>query len=312
MGLLVDGEWRDSWYKPDGQGRFVRPETVFRSRVGGEDHPVAAGRYHLYVSWACPWAHRTLIARVLFGLQEAISFTSVDSYMTDQGWHFSDADGCAPDPLFGARYLREIYVKADPAYTGRVTVPILWDKSAGTIVNNESKEILRMLGEDFAPLGNGFTLIPEDLRGASDAMRDRISEPLNNGVYRAGFASSQDAYDAAVVDVFDILDAMEAVLARTRYLCGDRLVEADICAFTTLFRFDAVYHGHFKCNRRRIVDYPNLWGYLRDLYQTPGVAETCRLDHITQHYYRSHETINPTRIVPIGPDIDFTTPHGRG
>ncbi len=312
MGLLVDGVWHDTWYEPDKKGRFVRPDTVFRATVGGDGHPAEAGRYHLYVSWACPWAHRTLIGRALYGLQDVVTFNSVDAFMTDQGWHFSDADGCCPDPLFGARYLREVYVRADPRYTGRVTVPILWDRVAGTIVNNESKEILRIFGTAFAGLGNGSTLIPSDLREASDAMRDRIYQPLNNGVYRAGFARTQGAYDEAVRDVFAILDELEDVLGRARFLCGDRMTEADVCAFTTLLRFDPVYHGHFKCNRRRIVDYPNLWGFVRDVYQTPGVAETCRLDHITEHYYRSHETINPTRVVPIGPDLDYLEPHGRG
>ena len=312
MGLLVDGEWRDTWYRPDSEGRFVRPETVFRGAVGGDDHPAVAGRYHLYVSWACPWAHRTLIGRALYGLEDVLGFTSVSPFMTDQGWHFGGADGSPVEPLFGASHLRDIYRRADARYTGRVTVPVLWDKHVGTIVNNESKEILRMLGTSFAPMGNGFTLLPDDLREASDAMRERIYQPLNNGVYRAGFAASQSAYDAAVRDVFETLDALEVVLSRSRYLCGDRPTEADVCAFTTLFRFDAVYHGHFKCNRRRIVDYPNLWGFVRDIYQTPGVAETCRMDQITEHYYRSHESINPTRIVPIGPDLDFDAPHGRG
>jgi putative glutathione S-transferase len=308
MGMLVEGEWSDAWYKPDEKGRFVRPKTVFRDTVEAAE----AGRYHLYVSWACPWAHRTLIGRALYGLQDVISVNSVDSLMTDQGWHFSDTKDCPPDPQFGAEYLREIYVRADPKFTGRVTVPILWDKQATTIVNNESKEILRMLGTGFAALGNGFTLIPDDLREASDAMRDRIYEPLNNGVYRSGFARTQGAYDGAVREVFAILDELETILGKTRYLCGDRLTESDICAFTTLYRFDSVYHGHFKCNQRRIVDQPNLWGFLRDVYQTPGVAGTCRLDHITQHYYWSHETVNPTRIVPIGPELDFASPHGRG
>lgn len=320
MGMLVDGVWQTHNHFPtDSSGEFVRKPTTFRSAVtadGSSPFPAEAGRYHLYVSYACPWAHRTLIVRALRGLEEVVSVTSVDPYMGEDGWHFSDGPGCEPDPLLGAALLREVYVAADPQFTGRVTVPILWDKVAGTIVNNESTEIIRMLNEAFGPglaARPEVDLWPEGLREASDAMRERIYHRFNNGVYRAGFARSQTAYERAVVQVFEVLDELEAILANQRYLCSDeRLVEADICAFTTLLRFDPVYVGHFKCNIRRVVDYPNVWGYLRDLYQAPGVAPTCRLDHIKQHYYRSHESVNPSRVVPVGPELDLSTPHGRG
>jgi putative glutathione S-transferase len=248
----------------------------------------------------------------LKGLEEVIGLSAVGSCMGEDGWAFYDEPGVIPDDVNGAGFLREIYVMADPSYTGRVSTPVLWDKETGTIVNNESREIVRMFDtefEEFATTDAYF--FPQDLREEIDETIDAIYEPINNGVYRSGFATRQEAYDEAVTDVFEALDYWEAVLSERRYLCGDRVTEADWCMFPTLVRFDSVYHGHFKCNLRRIVDYPNLWGYLRDLYQQPGVAETFNMDHIKKHYYGSHESINPTRIVPKGPILDFTGPHDR-
>jgi putative glutathione S-transferase len=315
MGRLIEGRWTTEWYSPDEKGRFVRGETVFRDRVtadGSSGFAAEAGRYHLYVSLACPWAHRTLIVRKLRGLEAALSVSVVNPFMGDDGWSFDEGPGTVADPIHGARFLREVYVAAKADYTGRVTVPILWDKVKGTIVNNESREIIRMLDTELAPLcGSGASLYPEALRGAIDETITAIYHPVNNGVYRAGFSTTQGAYDEAVVELFDALDRWEKVLGGRRYLCGDALTLADVCLFTTLLRFDPVYHGHFKCNLRRIVDYENLWGFVRDVYQTPGVAETCNLDHIKQHYYRSHPTVNPTRIVPRGPLLDHAAPHGR-
>ncbi|HET7479373.1 MAG TPA: glutathione S-transferase family protein, partial [Rubrobacteraceae bacterium] len=271
-----------------------------------------AGRYHLYIAWACPWAHRTAIMRKLKGLEDAIGLSAVGSFMGDDGWAFYDEPGVIPDTVNGAHYLREVYAKADPEYTGRVTTPVLWDKETGTIVNNESREIIRMLDTEFGEFSTtGADYCPDGLRDEIDAIITAIYEPINNGVYRSGFATSQEAYEEAVTELFDALDYWEGVLSERRYLCGGRITEADWCMFPTLVRFDAVYHGHFKCNLRRIVDYPNLWGYLRDLYQQPGVAETVNMEHIKKHYYRSHESINPTRIVPKGPILDFSGTHGR-
>ncbi len=320
MGMLVDGVWQtQNQFPTDASGAFLRTATTFRDRVtadGSSGFRAESGRYHLYVSYACPWAHRTLIVRSLRGLQDAISVSVVDPLMGEDGWHFSDGPGCSPDPVHGAALLREVYLAADPRFTGRITVPVLWDKKTGTIVNNESTEIIRMLNTEF---GVGLAanpevdFWPEGLREASDAVRDSIYERFNNGVYRAGFARAQGAYEHAVVEVFAVLDELEARLGERRYLCSDtRIVEADICAFTTLLRFDPVYVGHFKCNLRRVVDHPNVWGYLRDLYQSPGVAQTCRMDHIKQHYYRSHLSVNPSGVVPLGPEIDLQGPHGRG
>jgi putative glutathione S-transferase len=315
MGRLVEGRWTNETWRTDERGRFLRDSTSFRGRVtvdGSSGFPAEAGRYHLYVSYACPWAHRTLILRSLKGLEAAVSVSVVDPFMGDDGWFFSDGPGCVRDTVNGADFLWQVYTKADPRYTGRVTVPVLWDRARGTIVNNESREIVRMFDTELGTLGDASrSLWPEPLRAEIDRVADALYVPVNNGVYRAGFAASQAAYEEAVTELFAALDHWEAVLAGRRYLCGDVLTEADVFFFTTLLRFDAVYHGHFKCNLRRIVDYPSLWGYLRDVYQTPGVARTCRLDHIKQHYYRSHAHINPTRIVPRGPVIDFGTPHGR-
>ncbi|MFB6262057.1 MAG: glutathione S-transferase family protein, partial [Bradymonadaceae bacterium] len=277
------------------------------------DHPPEAGRYHLYVSYACPWAHRTLITRALKGLEGAIGLSVVDPYMGEGGWKFSDVPGAIPDRVNGADYLREIYTAAAPEYTGRVTVPVLWDKERDTIVNNESEEIMRMFDTAMEGVAeNDVDLYPEGKRERIDEVIDAIYQPINNGVYRAGFAETQQAYNEAVDELFEALDHWNAVLEDQRYLCGDRMTEADICMFTTLIRFDPVYHTHFKCNVRRIVDYENLWGFVRDLYQTPGVADTCNLDHITEHYYASHESVNPRGIVARGPDLDYLAPHGRG
>ncbi len=314
-GMMVEGEWKTQRQWQNTDGRFVRSETSFRGWItadGNSGYPAAAGRYHLYIAWACPWAHRTAILRKLKGLEDVIGLSAVGSFMGEDGWAFHDEPGVIPDTVNGAHYLREVYARADPGYTGRVTTPVLFDKETGTIVNNESREIVRMLDtqfEDFAAIDADFC--PEGLREEIDATIDAIYEPVNNGVYRSGFATTQEAYEEAVTELFDALDGWEEVLSTRRYLCGDRITEADWCLFPTLVRFDAVYHGHFKCNLRRIVDYPNLWGYLKDLYQTPGVAETVNMDHIKKHYYQSHESINPTRIVPKGPILDLTEPHDR-
>ncbi len=314
-GMMVDGAWKTEGDIPRENGRFMRSTTSFRGWIssdGGTDFPAEAGRYHLYIAWACPWAHRTAIMRRLKGLEDAIGLSAVGSFMGDDGWAFYDEPGVIPDEVNGTRFLREVYARADPGYTGRVTTPVLWDKERETIVNNESREIIRMLDEEFGGISTaGAEFAPEDLREPIDATIDAIYEPINNGVYRSGFATTQEAYEEAVTDLFEALDHWENVLGSRRYLCGDRVTEADWCMFPTLVRFDAVYHGHFKCNLRRIVDYPNLWGYVRDLYQYPGVAETVNMEHIKKHYYRSHESINPTRIVPKGPILDFSGSHGR-
>lgn len=314
-GMMVEGEWKTQRQWQNTDGRFVRSETSFRGWItadGKSGYPAAAGRYHLYIAWACPWAHRTAILRKLKGLEDVIGLSAVGSFMGKDGWAFHDEPGVIPDTVNGAHYLREVYARADPGYTGRVTTPVLFDKETGTIVNNESREIVRMLDtefEDFAAIDADFC--PRGLREEIDATIDAIYEPVNNGVYRSGFATTQEAYEEAVTELFDALDGWEEVLSTRRYLCGDRITEADWCLFPTLVRFDAAYHGHFKCNLRRIVDYPNLWGYLKDLYQTPGVAETVNMDHIKKHYYQRHESINPTRIVPKGPILDLTEPHDR-
>jgi putative glutathione S-transferase len=316
LGLLVDGVWRDASYDTAGTGgRFVRKDSAFRNWVtadgasgcsGSGGFAAAAGRFHLYVSLACPWAHRTLIMRGLKGLEAMIGVSVVHWRMLDKGWTFEDEPGVIPDPINHARFLYQVYTAADPAYTGRVTVPVLWDKRCDTIVNNESSEIIRMLNSDFDGLGakaNNF--YPRDLRAEIDALNSRIYDGLNNGVYKAGFATTQGAYEEAVKSLFDTLDWLEQRLSRTRYLCGERLTEADIRLFTTFIRFDPVYFGHFKCNVRRIVDYPALASYTRDLYRTTGVTYTVNFHHITHHYYESHRSINPTGIVPVGPAMDF-------
>lgn len=316
MGRLIDGQWTRDEVAPTEDGAFKRENSTFRDQISADDgaeHPVVADRYHLYVSYACPWAHRTLVARALLGLEDVISVSVVDPYMGEEGWQFSEGPGCVPDPIFGAEFLREVYTRTDPSFTGKVTVPVLLDKQTKTIVNNESRDVLRMFATVLASLGHGaIDLSPEAIRDDIDAMIDANYEPINNGVYKAGFARSQSAYDTAVDELFAALGRCEARLRESRFLCGDTLTEADICLFTTLLRFDAVYHTHFKCNVRRIVDYPALWGFVRDVYQRPGVASTCNFGHIKQHYYRSHPDVNPTGIVARGPDLDFASPHGRG
>jgi len=315
MVMLVNGEWHKQPVTTDEQGRFIRRDTTFRDWVtadGAGGYKAEAGRYHLYVSYACPWAHRVLIMRALKGLQDAISLSVVDPFMSDEGWHFSDNPDCIPDPIHNARYLREVYVAAKLDYTGRVTVPALWDKQTGTLVNNESRDLIRMLDTEFdAVAEHPRRYLPPERVQQVDAAIDAIYQPINNGVYRSGFATTQDAYEEAVTELFRALDHWEQVLGRQRYLAGDTLTEADWCLFTTLVRFDPVYHYHFKCNLRRIADYPNLWNYLKELYQVPGVAKTVHFGHIKHHYYASHESVNPTRIVPKGPVFDLTTPHDR-
>lgn len=313
--MLIDGEWTTNAYRADAKGRFLREATTFHDRItadGSSGYPAAAGRYHLYVSWACPWAHRVLILRALKKLEDAISVSVVGHFMGDDGWEFTNEPGATPDHVHGARFLREVYVKAKADYTGRVTVPLLWDRETGTIVCNESRELIRMLDHELDAVGDASVdLCPEDLREDVDAAIDAVYGPINDGVYRCGFARTQEAYDEAVGALFDALDHWEGVLSKQRYMCGDRLTEADVCLFATLVRFDLVYHTHFKCNVRKIAEYPSLHGFVRDVYQVPGVAETCNFDHIRDHYYRSHESINPKRIVARGPDLALDEPHGR-
>ncbi|MCC5956662.1 MAG: glutathione S-transferase family protein [Natronohydrobacter sp.] len=323
MGQLVDGEWSKEWYdtKKTG-GAFKRDSSKFRNWVtadgsagpsGDAGFKAEAGRYHLYVSLACPWAHRTLIFRALKGLEGLIDVSVVHPDMLNDGWTFAtDFDGATGDTLHGAGFMREVYTRANPKVSGRVTVPVLWDKQRETIVSNESAEIIRMFNSAFDGLtGNTDDYYPEALRSEIDAVNARIYDEVNNGVYKSGFATTQAAYDKAVGPLFEALDWLDARLSGQRYLIGNTLTEADWRLFTTLVRFDSVYHLHFKCNRRRITDYPALWGYTRDLYQHPGVAGTVNLDHIVRHYHYSHDTINPNRIIPINPVLDFMAPHGR-
>ena len=313
MGEMVDGAWRtDQDLVHAKQGRFERPPTRFRGTIApGSPHPPAAGRYHLYVSLACPWAHRALIARRVKGLDDLIGLSVTHWLMLEQGWTFAPGPGVVADP-FGAQLMQDVYRRADPRFTGRVTVPVLWDRDAGTIVNNESADILRILGSSFDALGaRPVDLYPEALRTEIDAVNARVYETLNNGVYRAGFATTQEAYEAAVLPLFETLDWLEARLSRDPYLCGPTVTEADWRLFTTLVRFDAVYHGHFKCNLRTLIAYPALWDYARHLYQQPGIRETVDLQHIKGHYYGSHRAINPTGIVPRGPVLDWEAPASR-
>ena len=305
---MIDGQWKNEGYEKDDQGRFQRNPTTFRDRItadGSNGLTAVADRYHLYVSYACPWAHRTLIMRQLKGLTDAISISAVDPLMGEGGWKFSDFRGTIADTVNNTEYLREVYAIADSNYTGRVTVPILWDKQTSSIVNNESREIIRMFDTEFNEIAkNNIDLYPEKLQTEIDKAINDIYDPINNGVYKAGFAKSQEAYEEAVEELFAALDSWEDILANQNYLCGDSLTEADICMFTTLYRFDAVYYVHFKCNVRHIWDYPNLWLYLKRIYHYPGVKETCNLEHIKLHYYQSHPHINPSGIVPLGPLVD--------
>jgi putative glutathione S-transferase len=324
MGLLVDGVWKDQWYDTKSSGgKFERSAAKFRNWVtsdgsagpsGDGGFKAESGRYHLYVSYACPWAHRALIFRALKGLEDHISISAVHPDMLGEGWEFAtDFPGATGDTLFDYPYARDIYTRADPAFSGRVTVPILWDKTNETIVSNESSEIIRMFNSAFDTItGNTTDYWPEHLRDDIETVNSRVYDTVNNGVYKCGFATTQSAYDDAVHPLFESLDWIEGILADTRYLVGDTLTEADWRLFTTLVRFDNVYHLHFKCNRKRITDFPNLWAYTRELYQVPGVADTVRMDHIVRHYHYSHDTINPNRIIPINPNIDFNAPHGRG
>ncbi|WP_420012782.1 glutathione S-transferase family protein [Tateyamaria sp.] len=323
MGLLIDGVWHDQWYDTKSSGgKFERAAAKFRNWItadgsagpsGTEGFMAQSGRYHLYVSYACPWAHRALIFRSLKGLQEHITISAVHPDMLGDGWTFqTDTNGATGDTLYDLPFARDIYTKANPGFSGRVTVPILWDKESETIVSNESSEIIRMFNSAFnAITGNTNDYWPAPLRDEIEPINDRIYDTLNNGVYKSGFATTQEAYDAAVHPLFDTLDWLDARLATRRYLMGDTLTEADWRLFTTLVRFDPVYHLHFKCNRKRLADYPNLWAYTRDLYQVPGVSETVNMDHIVRHYHYSHESINPHRIIPINPQIDFEARHGR-
>lgn len=321
MGMLVEGVWKDVWYDTKNDGRFERSVAQFRDWVTVDGAPAEGrtrsfkaepGRYHLYVSLACPWAHRTLIFRTLKKLEDVISVDIVHHYMAENGWTFLKEDGATGDTLYGSDFLHQIYTRADPSYSGRVTVPVLWDKKEQTIVSNESSEIIRMLNSAFDEWGDAsLDLSPLTLRGEIDAINEQIYPAINNGVYRTGFATTQAAYEEAFDELFAGLDELEDRLSRSRYLIGNTMTEADWRLFTTLIRFDAVYYGHFKCNLREISDYPNLSNYLRDLYQTPGIAETVDMLHIKAHYYASHNMINPTRIVPKGPDLDFSGPHDR-
>ena len=322
MGLLVDGKWQDQWYdtKKTG-GRFERSASQFRNWVTADGSPgpsgsggfeAKPGRYHLYVSLACPWAHRTLIFRKLKGLEPMIDVSVVHWHMAEEGWTFETDEAATGDRLFGHRRMHEVYTRAKPDYSGRVTVPVLWDKQQGTVASNESAEIIRMFNSAFDAVGaTPGDYYPKALRAEIDEVNERIYDTVNNGVYKSGFATTQDAYEEAVTALFDSLDWLEERLSRQRYLAGDRLTEADWRLFTTLIRFDPVYVGHFKCNLRRIVDYPSLWAYTRELYQYPGIAETVNFHHIKHHYYGSHGTINPTGVVPMGPLLDYSEPHGR-
>jgi putative glutathione S-transferase len=320
MGHLVDGVWTEDGLRTK-DGHFIRPPTRYRNWVtadgsagpsGDGGFPAEPGRYHLYVALACPWAHRTLIFRKLKALDGIISVSSVSWYMGKDGWTFDRDTGSSGDALFGKNRLSDVYLTADPHYTGRVTVPVLWDKTRNTVVNNESSEIIRMFNSAFDAFTDVRTdYYPQALRAEIDRINDLVYPNVNNGVYRTGFATTQAAYEHAFRNVFDTLDELETILSKRRYLAGNRQTEADWRLFTTLIRFDAVYVGHFKCNWKRIADYPNLSNYLRDLYQVGGVAETVDLDQIKRHYYGSHAKINPTGIVPLGPELDFNAPHDR-
>ncbi len=316
MGLLINGKWQDQWYDTDSTGgRFVRSDAQFRNWITPDGRPgpsgtggfrAEAGRYHLYVSLACPWAHRVLILRALKGLETMISVSVVNPYMGDHGWTFEPGPGVIADPVGDAQYLYQVYLRAQADYSGRVTVPILWDLQQNTIVNNESSEIIRMFNSAFDGIGaREGDYAPAALLPEIDAINSKVYDAVNNGVYKAGFATSQKVYEQEVSALFACLDTLEDKLGRQRYLLGDRLTESDWRLFTTLIRFDTAYYGHFKCNLKRLVDYKNLWSYTRELYQRPGIADTVNFDHIKLHYYRSHRSINPNGIVPLGPTLDL-------
>jgi putative glutathione S-transferase len=322
MGLLVDGQWHDKWYDTKkNDGKFVRDQAGFRNWVtsdgsagpsGEAGFMAEAGRYHLYVSHACPWAHRTMIFRTLKGLEDIISISVVNWLMQGNGWTFEEGQGVIPDPVNDAKFLHQVYTAAKPDMSGRVTVPVLWDKRQNTIVSNESSEIIRMFNSAFDDLGaKEGDYYPEDLRDKIDAINERVYHTVNNGVYKSGFATTQEAYKEAVVPLFESLDWLDDILDNNRYLSGDKITEADWRLFTTLVRFDPVYVGHFKCNLKRIADYKNLPGYIRELYQIEGVADTVHMDHIKGHYYESHDMVNPTGVVPMGPELNYSAPHGR-
>ena len=313
MGLLIDGKGNDLWYDTDNnQGEFKREQSQFRGQIGSDEFPAEADRYHLYVSLACPWAHRALIFRRLKKLESLISVSVVSPIMLEHGWTFDIDQGSSGDPLHNAKYLHELYTRNQHDYSGRVTVPVLWDKKQQRIVNNESADIIRQFNDAFADLAEKTPdYYPESLQADIDAINDEIYNKVNNGVYRCGFATTQQAYEDAYEALFAALDTIENQLGTQRFLCGDTISEADWRLFTTLIRFDAVYHGHFKCNRQRLEDYPHLSNYLRHLYQWPGVADTVDFSHIKRHYYISHPMINPTQVVPVGPDIDYSRPHNR-
>jgi glutathionyl-hydroquinone reductase len=320
MGLLVDGVWQDDVSRTK-EGHFIRPTTQFRNWVtpdgkagssGEGGFPAEAGRYHLYVSLACPWAHRTVIFRKLKALENVISLSIVSPDMGREGWTFNKSEGSTGDEVNGKSKLSEIYLLANPRYSGRVSVPVLWDKKRKTIVNNESPEIIRMLNSAFDAFTNVHTdYYPKSLREEIDRLNDLVYPNINNGVYRAGFATTQTAYEQAFRNLFDTLEEIEQILSQHRYLVGNTITEADLRLFTTLIRFDAVYYSHFKCNWRRISEYPNLSNYVRDLYQVPGIAETVSIEQIKRHYYGSQRQVNPTGIVPVGPQLDFAAPHDR-
>lgn len=323
MGLLIKGQWHDRWYDTEGNdGHFQREEAQLRNWItaDGQEGPngalgfkAEAGRYHLYVSLACPWAHRTLIFRKLKNLEKYVSVSVVSPDMLDQGWSFNEAEGSSGDDLFGATHLHEIYTRNKSDYSGRVTVPLLWDKLTGSVVSNESSEIIRMFNSAFNELsGNQDDYYPKELAAEIDEVNSWVYQDINNGVYRSGFATSQKAYQESYDRLFSALDRVEETLSTQRYLVGKQISEADWRLFTTLIRFDAVYHGHFKCNRQRLEDFPNISNYVRELYQWPGISETVDFYHIKRHYYYSHDMINPSRVVPAGPDIDYSRPHDRG
>ena len=317
MGLLVDGKWHDQWYDTkESGGRFIRSDSQFRNWItpDGSAGPSGEGgfkaepnRYHLYVSYACPWASRTLIMRSLKGLEDIISVSAVNPLMAENGWTFEDGPGVVADPVMDADYMHEIYTKVDPEYSGRVTVPVLYDLKTDQIVNNESSEIMRMFNSAFDSLGGKEgDFAPEELLPEIDEMNERVYDAINNGVYKSGFATDQAVYEEEVTKLFDEMDRLEAHLETNDFLVGNQITEADWRLFTTLVRFDPVYHGHFKCNLKQLVDYPNLWRYTRELYNWPGVKETVNFDHIKEHYYQSHDTINPNGIVPKGPELDWS------